>query len=95
MVVWTLNRDGQTYSISQLSKRFFDGSLDLDGVQPYDIFTGSAISSNGKWIAVSYHKKMVDADSEDANLIGRYNVETDVFDTLHVQMQTLPIMPPL
>lgn len=82
LVVWTLNRDGQTYSISQLSKRFFDGSLDLDGVQPYDIFTGSAISSNGKWIAVSYHKKMVDADSEDANLIGRYNVETDVFDTL-------------
>ena len=82
LVVWVRNRDGETYSVVQLSKRFFDGSYEMDGVQPYDMFEGYAISENGKWIAVNYHKK-ADGRADDTGIvIGRYNVETDQLDTI-------------
>ena len=82
LVAWVRNSDGKTYSFVQLSKRFFDGSDEMDGVQPNDMFEGYAISENGKWIAVNYHKKTTSRSDDTGVLVYRYNVETDQVDTL-------------
>ena len=82
LVAWVRNSDGKTYSFVQLSKRFFDGTDDLEGAQPNDMFEGYAISENGKWIAVNYHKKADSRGDDTGIVIGRYNVETDQLDTL-------------
>lgn len=83
LAVWVRNRDEKTYSANLLSRRFFDGSFDLDGSQPYDQFSAEAISADGKWIAVNYHTKMLSYDDEDQGVrIARYNVEADTLEFL-------------
>lgn len=72
MVAWSRNADNDTYSILPLSRRFFDGSMNLDGPQPYDWVEAAAISADGKWIAVNLHDK-----TGGGMIIGRYSVEKD------------------
>lgn len=80
---WVRNRDGKTYSANLLSKRFVDTTMDLTGAQPYDIFTGAAMSANGKWLAVNYHTKMVSRDQVDeGNRVARFDLEADTLQLL-------------
>lgn len=83
LMFWVRNRDGKTYSANLLSKRFVDATMDLSGAQPYDIFTGAAMSANGKWIAVNYHTKMVSRDQEDeGNRVAIFDLEADTLQLL-------------
>lgn len=71
---WTLNDDDKTYSVVPAAKKYYDGSAALDGPQPYDNFSGAAMSSNGKWAVIEYHDK---TDYTKGNAIARYDIETD------------------
>lgn len=83
LMYWVRNRDGKTYSANLLSKRFVDTTMDLSGAQPYDIFTGAAMSANGKWLAVNYHTKMVSRDQVDeGNRVARFDLEADTLQLL-------------
>lgn len=83
LMFWVRNRDGKTYSANLLSKRFVDTSMDFTGAQPYDIFTGAAMSANGKWLAVNYHTKMVSRDQVDeGNRVARFDLEADTLQLL-------------
>lgn len=65
LVVWHRNRDGKTYSIDPVFRRFCfkrKGYL--------QIMTPSALSNNGKWVAVS-------ASKDGKVYLGRYDVEND------------------
>ncbi len=78
LVYWVRNRDGKTYSANLLSKRFVDTTMDVTGAQPYDIFTGAAMSANGKWLAVNYHTKMASRGQEDeGDRVARFDLEAD------------------
>lgn len=78
LVYWVRNRDGKTYSANLLSKRFVDTTMDVTGAQPYDIFTGAAMSANGKWLAVNYHTKMAGRGQEDeGDRVARFDLEAD------------------
>ena len=83
LVYWVRNRDGKTYSANLLSKRFVDTTFENDGAQPYDIFTGAAMSANGKWLAVNYHTKIVSRDQVDeGNRVARFDLEADTLQLL-------------
>lgn len=71
---WALNDDDKTYSVIPVAKKYVDSSYELDGPQPYDNFSGVAISPNGKWAAIEYHDKN---DFEKQTTIARYNIDTD------------------
>ena len=80
MVIWHRNSDNQTYSLTVPSKRFFDGSFELDGFQKYDMVKGEAISANGKWVALNMHDKATDESGWTplyGQVIARYDVEAD------------------
>lgn len=74
LLIWNRNAGDSTYSVSVTSKRFFDGSANLDGSQPYDWFEGAAISADGKWVAINLHPKN---DYEAGMSIARFNVDGD------------------
>lgn len=83
LMYWVRNRDGKTYSANLLSKRFVDPTMDLTGAQPYDIFTGAAMSANGKWLAVNYHTKIVSRNQKDeGNRVARFDLEADTLQLL-------------
>lgn len=65
LVVWHRNRDGKTYSIDPVFKRFC-----FKRAGYIAIMSPSAMSNNGKWIAVT-------ASSGGNVWLGRYNVELD------------------
>lgn len=76
MLIWNLNADGKTYSVNPMCKRFFNPTF--DSWQPYDMFEGAAISSNGKWIAMNIHNNMPSFDDPDTGMrLARYDVEAD------------------
>lgn len=74
LCLWALNRDGETYSVIPVSKRFYDSSFDLDGPQECDYFEGAAISENGEWICLNIHQKEAEVNGL---VIARYNVPTE------------------
>lgn len=75
MLLWVRNRDNESYSVINVSKRFYDSSSELDGPQATDYFNGASISSNGKYVAVTTH---LDKGSFEAgNTIARYDVAND------------------
>lgn len=74
LFLWVKNRDEDTYSVVQVSRRYADTSMELNGVQPYDQFAGGAISANGKWVAINWHAK---DDYMGGSKIARYDVTTD------------------
>ena len=83
LLLWVRNRDGKTYSANLLSKRFVDTTFELSGAQPYDIFTGAAMSANGKWLAVNYHTKMAGRGQEDeGDRVARFDLEADTLQLL-------------
>ena len=83
LMYWVRNRDGKTYSANLLSKRFVDPTMDLTGAQPYDIFTGAAMSANGKWLAVNYHTKIVSRNQKDeGNRVARFDLEAGTLQLL-------------
>ena len=83
LMYWVRNRDGKTYSANLLSKRFVDPTMDLTGAQPYDLFTGAAMSANGKWLAVNYHTKIVSRNQKDeGNRVARFDLEADTLQLL-------------
>lgn len=76
-VLWRLNRDGKTYSLDFISRRYFDN--DYDGKKPYVLFTPAGLSENGKWLALTV---ATSSDGWTFNYgFGRYNVETDSLET--------------
>ena len=77
LMLWVRNRDNSTYSAVLSSKRFFDGSQNLDGSQPYDEFCGTAISANGKWVAINLKTKDPYWQYNYGECIARYDVEAD------------------
>lgn len=80
MVIWRRNSDDKTYSLQIPSKRFFDGSFELNGFQKYDMVKAEAISGNGKWVALSMHDKATDDTGFTplyGQVIARYDVEAD------------------
>lgn len=78
MVIWHRNSDGQTYSLNVPSKRYYDGSVNLDGFQKYDKVMAEAISANGKWVALSMHDKATGKRGPlYGQVIARYDVEAD------------------
>ena len=83
LMFWVRNRDGKTYSANLLSKRFVDTTMDVTGAQPYDTFTGAAMSANGKWLAVNYHTKMVSREQVDeGDRVARFDLEADTLELL-------------
>ena len=83
LMYWVRNRDGKTYSANLLSKRFVDPTMYLTGAQPYDLFTGAAMSANGKWLAVNYHTKIVSRNQKDeGNRVARFDLEADTLQLL-------------
>lgn len=77
LLVWNRNADGKTYSVVPVCKRFYNGAIE-GGWQPYDYFEGAAISDNGKWIALNYHRyDETFEDETNAMRLARYDVEAD------------------
>lgn len=68
---WYMNKDGQSYSVYPISRRFFQASKTGDS-RPYGQFYATGVSSNGKWASV----QLVEAATRSSR-IGRYNLETD------------------
>lgn len=76
-VLWRLNKDGKTYSLDFISRRYFDN--DYDGRKPYVLFTPAGLSENGKWLALTI---ATSPDGWAFNYgIARYNVEEDELET--------------
>lgn len=73
LAFWIKNYNDDNYSVVPIGKEYYDGSMALDGDQPYDYMGGNVISSNGKWAAITCHKK---DDYRSGNMIARYNVLT-------------------
>lgn len=74
LFIWVKNHNEDTYSIIQLSRRFFDGSYEWNQPQPCDVFTGGAISANGRWVAINWHNKN---DFDGGEKVARYDLTTD------------------
>ena len=74
LTFWIKNYNDDNYSVVPMGKQYYDGSFDLDGDQPFDYMGDNDISSNGKWVAITYHKK---DDTTGGYKIARYNVITD------------------
>ena len=77
LAFWIKNFNDDNYSVVPMGKQYYDGSVNLDGDQPFDYMAGNAISSNGKWVALEYHKK---DDMANGYMVARYNVITDHMD---------------
>lgn len=75
---WFQNKDGQSYSVYPISRRFFQNSK-VEGDRPYQEFYATGISSNGKWVAM----QLVETSTGNSR-IGRYNVETDSLEVAEV-----------
>lgn len=76
--IWRQNKDGKTYSLDFISHRYFDN--DWDGTRPYVMFQSSALSSNGKWIAITLATADVNGFSQNYGF-GRFNVDTETLET--------------
>lgn len=83
LVVWQRNQGDSTYSVHPICKNLLDASWELDGRQPYAMFSGEAISSNGKWIAVNMAEKDPDWTLDAGIVMARYDVEADTFQVLN------------
>ncbi len=68
MLIWTRNRDNNTYSVDVPTKRFFEPGY---GDRPYYQITPGAMSKNGTYVALSLET----ADGYFG--VGRYNTELD------------------
>lgn len=79
MMIWALNDDNTTYSVIPACKKYLDTTMDFSGPQDFDTFEGAAISRNGKYVALNIHGK---DDYDHGMVIGRYNVETDTYETI-------------
>lgn len=77
-VVWRLNRDGKTYSVDLICKKYFD--QEGDGSKPYDLFTPNCMSEDGKWIGLTMAKLLPDGWNAVYGF-GRYNTDTDELET--------------
>ena len=77
-VVWRLNRDGKTYSVDFISRNRFCCNPDYIGTDRnnYALFTPTAMSEDGKWLALTIAKYTDDGWGAVYGL-GRYNLETD------------------
>lgn len=82
LVVWQRNQGDSTYSVHPICKNMVDASFDLDGRQPYAMFSGAAISSNGKWIAINMAVKDPDWSLDAGQVMARYDAETDTLQIL-------------
>ena len=78
-VVWRQNRDGKTYSVDFISRKYFD-SLGDGTSGEYAMFNTSGMSPNGKWLALTLGK--IGEDGWAVNYgFGRYNLDTDELET--------------
>ena len=77
-VVWRKNRDGKTFSVDFISRHYFCSNPDsIKGEgNSYALFTPTALSENGKWLALTIAKYTDDGWGAVYGL-GRYNLETD------------------
>lgn len=78
-LIWHRNADDSTYSVVPVCKRWYDGSSDLDAGHPYQMFTPSGVSSDGKWVALT-----VQSVESWTTLMARYNVEEDSLQVIAV-----------
>ena len=53
VVVWHMNTDS-TYSVDPICRKYFETG---DGNKTYWLFSASAVSNNGKWIALTVQKE--------------------------------------
>ncbi len=83
LAFWIKNYNDNGYSVVPVGKQYYDGSMDLDGDQPFDYMGGNLISSNGKWAAIEYHKK---DEIRSGHKLARYNVVTG-----HMEYITCPL----
>ena len=77
-VVWRKNRDGKTFSVDFISRHYFCSNPDsIKGEgNSYALFTPTALSENGKWLALTIGKYKADGWNLKYGL-GRYNLDTD------------------
>lgn len=68
VVVWHMNMDS-TYSVDPICRKYFETG---DGNKPYWLFSASAVSNNGKWIALTVQK-----NGSWNSIMARYDVEND------------------
>ena len=78
LMVWVLNKDSVTYSLVPVSKRFFDSTYSLTNPQDYQMFKGTAISANGRWIAIDAMGK----DYTEGMRVMRYDVLNDMVEEI-------------
>ncbi len=73
--IWTPNKDGKTFSVYPISRRYFAPSSESE--LPYATFTcdQTTMSPNGKWLVINF-EKYVDA-WESVIGVARYNLEND------------------
>lgn len=73
--VWSLNKDGKTFSTYPISRRFFAPSS--ESTMPYATFTSdqTTMSPNGKWLIINFEKYV--GDHESVMGVARYNLEND------------------
>lgn len=78
LVLWVRNKDNTSYSLVPVSRRFYDGSFELNGPQEYQMFQGRAFSANGRWIAVD----IVSKDFTEGGRVARYDVANDMVELI-------------
>lgn len=78
LLIWVRNKDNSTYSLVPVSKRFYDSTFELTNPQDYQQFAGSAISADGRWIAVDILPK----DYTEGGRVVRYDVLNDVVEEI-------------
>lgn len=74
-IMWSLNRDGKTFSTYPISRPYFDGAMDSS--KPYASFScdQAIMSPNGKYLIITLEKYVGEWESYYG--IARYNTETD------------------
>ncbi len=73
LAFWIKNYNDDNYSVVPVGKEYYDGSIALDGDQPFVFMGDNCISSNGKWVAFKYILK---DDYTYKYNVARYNVMT-------------------
>ncbi len=76
-IAWHLNAGDSTYSVVPFCKRWYDGSYDLNTGHPYQMFTPSGVSSDGKWVAMT-----VQTIDSWFPVMARYNIEEDSLEVI-------------
>ncbi len=76
-VAWHRNAGDSTYSVVPFCKRWFDGSMELNAGRPYQVFTPSGVSSDGKWVAMT-----VQTIDSWTSVMARYNLDSDSLEVI-------------